>query len=118
MDDTEIKQRVIGLLTLAYHAEWDPDAGADPEALQAAVTSLVGDIGICEVSGETPLDKYDVVMELLGSGLITPGPDVPSLIANFVSIFVALCHEIKEENPDFDIDGFLRQKGLEAAAGE
>jgi hypothetical protein len=106
---------VVGLLTLAYHAEWDPDAGADLKALQADVASLVSGMDICSISDETPLDKYDVVTELLGSGLMTLGPNLPALVASFVSIFVMLCREIKKHDPDFDIEEFLRQRGLEAA---
>ena len=115
MDDAEIARRVIGLLTLAYHAEWDPAAGADLEAVQAAMLSLTEDIGVLEISGDTPLVQYTIVEELLASGMIGLNPDMLKVFSNFISIFVMLSNEIKEEHPDFDIDEFLQRKGLEAA---
>jgi hypothetical protein len=108
MDKAEIDRRIVGLLTLAYREEWDPEAGADLRVLGAAVTSLTEQIGVHKNSHEIPLYDFEEMKR---------SSDIPLLIAGFVGIFVELCHEVREAHPEFDIADFLKQKGLEAAGG-
>lgn len=116
MDRAEIDRRIVGLLTLAYREEWDPDAGADLQALGAAVASLTEQIGMYEINREAvPPGQYDLIQELLGSGVMQRSSDIPLLIAGFVGIFVSLCHEIEDAHLELDIESFLQRKGLEAA---
>ena len=84
---------MITLLTHVYQNGWDPDAGADIEALQSAFTSLMDGIEIAQ-----------------------PNHDVARLICDFMELISAMCSAIKAEHPDFDIRGFLEREALDAAA--
>ena len=118
MDKAEINRRIVGLLTLAYREEWDPEAGADLQALGAAVSSLVEQIGIYEINEEIPPQEFELSLRLLESGAMRRSPDIPLLIGGFLEIFIDLCHEMQDDNSGIDIHKFLQQKGLEAADGD
>jgi hypothetical protein len=84
MDDADIKQRVIGLLTLAYNTDWDPETGDNIEAVTDAAVSL--------------LEEQNAV----------------SIISELVVIFVELCGEVRMLHPGVNIDEFLQRMGLQA----
>jgi hypothetical protein len=125
MDQAEMRQRVIGLLTLAY--ETDYEAEGSGQRFADAVRSLFEDFGhyansvsisvsAAEASAAiAELERY--AQELTGQ----MSKDLTALASAFVSMFVGLCLYLEHQLPDGDIPTlvrvFLREQGREAASG-
>lgn len=115
MDNTEIQRRVIGLLTLAYSTDWDPEHGFDPEPVEAAIKSLLDGWGGYDISFDICADYAVSARNAIETSMDGIRQDVTGILAGFISTFTMFCHEVKAAHPDVDVEEILRKMGIDAA---
>ena len=116
MDSKEINRRVVGLLTLSYNTNWDPETG-DIRPVQNAIGSLLEGFGTYNINVPIPEDYAAMVRQAVEDEMVGLRRDVTEMIAHLVLMFTLLSQEVKKAYPDADIDGFLRRLGS-AASGD
>lgn len=122
MDDGELKQLVIGLVTQIYYANRDGRDVYDPEVAEG-LTTLVQDLTAqqLEWSEELPrtLDEFRfVINRCIQDAAAQVGGRAYSALVSLISLFSELALYAEQMSPDIDVPEFLRQAGLRAASGE
>jgi hypothetical protein len=119
MHNAEIRQRIIGLLTLAYNTDFDPSQ-TDEEAVEEfanAVDALMEGWGGYSLDLSLPAYQAAEVQDAIQHVMNHVGRDVTAIVSHFTQIFLALCRSVEQDYSDVDIPGFLRQVALDAASG-
>lgn len=118
MDMAEVRQRVIGLLTLAY--ETAPGTEEAPQSFLDAVRSLWEGMGDYSTTVSLPAGREEIERYARDIS-IHMSKEITALVSEFVGMFYGLCLKIEQRFPDEDIRGlvreFLQEQGREAANG-
>jgi hypothetical protein len=119
MDQDEVRRRVIGLLTAAYHtAGQEADIVGRQNEIKDELNELIGPLvqglgaskfTIARSDLEDPAALAEAVASQVTRQLMSR---MNTMIGIFTAAFVRLCREYEKDCPDADISGLLRQLGL------
>jgi hypothetical protein len=116
MEPSEIRDRLIGLLTAAYTAHKEDDnEGSFLEMAQPLLDGLLVVDGNVRIDSDDPTIVAEAVSRKIAEQM---GLVITQLIAEFVSAFVVLGQEYEETGPDADVLRVLREYSLSLQSDE
>ncbi len=120
MDDSELKQRVIGLATQIYHARRD---GKDPDGSEvtAGLSPLIEGFSAYDlrfVEPQTPEAVRAVIFECAEKAVDQVGGRAFHAVSEMITLFCDFAQYAEQTSPHVNVPEFLRQAGLRAASGE
>lgn len=122
MDDGELKQLVIGLVTQIYYANRNGRDVHDPE-VAAGLATLIQDLTAQQLEWTVGLPRTRdelraVINKCIQDAAAQVGSRAYSALVYLISLFCELALYAEETSQDIDVPEFLRQAGLRAASGE
>jgi hypothetical protein len=122
MDDSEIYQRVIGILTQCYFAVRDRRDLADPEITAGLSTLANGDFMTYKLDRHFDVPPTQDGIEAVVTACLTDivrqvRKQTTTVFGAMAALFCELALEA-EQTSQVDVPEFLHQAGLHAASGE
>lgn len=123
MEDSERKQRVIGLVTQMYYTLRDDRDVDDPEVTAEYLTLMEGsDFGAYQLQmsakfPQTPEALQAVITDRVEDAVGQVVRRGHSSLIDMVGLFCDFALHVDQTCPHVDVPEFLRQAGLRAASG-
>lgn len=122
MDDSELRQLVIGLAAQIYFANRDGKDPYDPD-VTAGLSTLVHNLAAHNLTWSVGLPRTReefraVVTRCIEDATDQVGRRAYSALSHMIALFSDFALYAEQTSPDIDVPEFLRQAGLRAASGE